>query len=123
MDYIIDQLSKYIKEGKNEEALNLLSLYRMTIESRSTYNPKYFELIQPKFDPALFRAFKKWKTKQKRSNKMTEKEVHNKNKKVLDDFFNSHFYIIGNDEKLNKKIKKEVKKRLFNEFNEKETRS
>jgi len=54
---------------------------------------------------------------------MTEKEVHNKNKKVLDDFFNSHFYIIGNDEKLNKKIKKEVKKRLFNEFNEKETRS
>jgi len=70
MDYIIDQLSKYIKEGKNEEALNLLSLYRMTIESRSTYNPKYFELIQPKFDPALFRAFKKWKTKQKRSNKM-----------------------------------------------------
>ncbi len=66
MDYIIDQIAKYIKEGKNEEALNLLSLYRMTIESMGAYNPKYFELLQPKFEPALFRAFKIWQTKQKK---------------------------------------------------------
>jgi len=67
MDYIISKIAQYIKDGKNEEAMNLLSLYRMTIESMSIYNPNYIELINPKFERSLFKRFKEWQKTQKKT--------------------------------------------------------
>jgi len=43
----------------------IISLYRMTIESMSSYNPNYIELINPKFERSLFKRFKEWQKTQK----------------------------------------------------------
>jgi|APSaa5957512535_1039671.scaffolds.fasta_scaffold250842_2 hypothetical protein len=65
MIYIIDKIRDYIEKGQYDDAINLLDLYRMTIESIGAVNYPYFRLISPNFEAHLYRQFKKWNNKQK----------------------------------------------------------